>query len=244
MAGAENQSYDRLLARHLEAHQRLFRRVRLDLPADRRLVAAHRRAAAGARSAKRPAIGGAAVPVRPLPADRQQPARLPSPPTCKASGTRTWIPPGTLGVHDQYQPGDELLAGRSRRLAECVEPLVEMVEDLPRPGAEWPKAITGWPAGCFIRTPISGGRAPPMDGLDLGHLFGGRGMARHPSLGTLSLQRRQGLPPPASIPCSKAPPSLLDTPVEYPGHAWLVTCPSTSPENFPARPGNGLFTTR
>ncbi len=33
MAGVENQSYDRLLARHLEAHQRLFRRVGMTLPA-------------------------------------------------------------------------------------------------------------------------------------------------------------------------------------------------------------------
>jgi alpha-L-fucosidase 2 len=34
---------------------------------------------------------------------------------------------------------------------------------------------------------------------------------------------------------------FLDTLVEEPAHKWLVTCPSNSPENFPAAPGNGPF---
>ena len=34
---------------------------------------------------------------------------------------------------------------------------------------------------------------------------------------------------------------LLDILVEEPKHRWLVTAPSNSPENFPKRPGNGLF---
>jgi alpha-L-fucosidase 2 len=34
---------------------------------------------------------------------------------------------------------------------------------------------------------------------------------------------------------------FLDTLVEEPTHQWLVTCPSNSPENFPAAPGNGPF---
>ena len=34
---------------------------------------------------------------------------------------------------------------------------------------------------------------------------------------------------------------FLDTLVEDPAHQWLVTCPSNSPENFPAAPGNGPF---
>ena len=34
---------------------------------------------------------------------------------------------------------------------------------------------------------------------------------------------------------------FLDTLVEHPESQWLVTCPSNSPENFPARPGNGPF---
>lgn len=34
---------------------------------------------------------------------------------------------------------------------------------------------------------------------------------------------------------------FLDTPVEHPTRRWLVTCPSNSPENFPASPGNGPF---
>jgi len=34
---------------------------------------------------------------------------------------------------------------------------------------------------------------------------------------------------------------LLDVLVEDPGRGWLVTAPSSSPENFPAWPGNGRF---
>jgi alpha-L-fucosidase 2 len=34
---------------------------------------------------------------------------------------------------------------------------------------------------------------------------------------------------------------FLSTLVEHPTLKWLVTCPSTSPENFPKRPGNGKY---
>ena len=34
---------------------------------------------------------------------------------------------------------------------------------------------------------------------------------------------------------------LSDILVEHPDNGWLVTAPSNSPENFPARPGNGRF---
>ncbi len=34
---------------------------------------------------------------------------------------------------------------------------------------------------------------------------------------------------------------FLDTLVEHPDQKWLVTCPSTSPENFPAWPGNHKY---
>ncbi|UCG28314.1 MAG: glycoside hydrolase family 95 protein, partial [Bacteroidales bacterium] len=34
---------------------------------------------------------------------------------------------------------------------------------------------------------------------------------------------------------------FLDFLVEHPGYGWLVTNPSTSPENFPGRPGNNRF---
>ena len=121
-------------------HQRLFRRVSLDLgstdaarlPTDER----HRRLA----QERRPATGGALFPVRPLPADRQQPARVASRPTSRASGTTSLAPPWdskyTVNINTEmnYWPAEVC------NLAECHEPLFDVLDDLAESGAEAAKA--------------------------------------------------------------------------------------------------------
>ena len=100
---------------HVADHQRLFRRVSLDLgthatppklPTDERIKRVRR--------GRRPAAGRALLPVRPLPADRLLAAPARSRPTCRASGTSSLQPAVGQQVHDQHQHRDELLAGRGR----------------------------------------------------------------------------------------------------------------------------------
>ena len=116
-------SFDSLKQAHIADHQRLFRRVTLDLG---------RRAAAGSPTderirafadGRRSAAGGAALPVRPLPADRLQPRRAASRPTCRGSGTTASARRGTastpcnINTEMNYWPAEPTQPGRVPRAA-------------------------------------------------------------------------------------------------------------------------------
>ncbi len=110
MASAVEKPYAALREAHVRDHQRLFRRVSIDLgsspagslPTDERL----KRYPQGTD----PAARGAAFPVRALPAHRQL---APGNPTGKPAGDleRTGAPAVELELDDQHQYADELLAG-------------------------------------------------------------------------------------------------------------------------------------
>ena len=97
---------------HVADHQRLFRRVALDLgpSPDEARGAAHRPAGAEVRG-RRPGAGGAPLPVRPLSPDRQLPAGQPAPQSpgdLERRGPR----PLEQQLDDQHQYRDEHVAGR------------------------------------------------------------------------------------------------------------------------------------
>jgi len=123
-------------------------------------------------------------------------------------------------------------------LAECAEPLFRMIRELTEQGREVAREHYG--AGGWFppeHRPLAGGRA--MDGPDWGTFTAAApGCAR--SLGALSFQRRPRFLREAYPLMKGAVEFFLDFLVEHRNTAgWSP--PSTSPENFPARPGTTLF---
>ncbi len=126
-------------------------------------------------------------------------------------------------------------------LQECVEPLVKMVRELSETGTEVAKVHYGARGWVFHQNTDQWRHAAPMDGATWGTFStGGAWLCTHLWERYLFngdkdyLRQIQPLLKGASQ-------FFLDTLVEEPTHKWLVTCPSNSPENFPAAPGNGPF---
>ena len=126
-------------------------------------------------------------------------------------------------------------------LQECVEPLTRMVKELSETGAKVAKVHYGAGGWVFHQNTDQWRAAAPMDGATWGTFsVGGAWLCTHlwehyQFSGDKEYLRDV-------YPLFKgASQFFLDTLVEEPAHKWLVTCPSTSPENFPAAPGNGPF---
>ena len=118
LAAASGKSFEALRQAHIAEHQRLFRRVQLDLgstdamklPTDERIKDFGER--------QRPAVRGALLPVWPLPADILLATRGPAGQLAGTLG-RQHEPAVGRQIHDQHQHRDELLAGgdvQSRRV--------------------------------------------------------------------------------------------------------------------------------
>ena len=112
MAGALKKSYAELRRDHVAEHQRLFRRVRLDLAEDSGFGASDRRAAPAVSRGRRSAAGRPLFPVRALSSDVVLP---PGDAAGQSPGDLERQNEPVVGqqVYDQHQPADELLAGRS-----------------------------------------------------------------------------------------------------------------------------------
>ena len=126
-------------------------------------------------------------------------------------------------------------------LPECAKPLVEMVKDLSETGGKVAKVEYGCAGWVFHQNTDQWRAAAPMDGSTWGTFsIGGAWLCTHlwehyRFSGDKAYLRRV-------YPLLKGSAEFfLATLIEYPHHDWLVTCPSTSPENFPACPGNRPF---
>jgi alpha-L-fucosidase 2 len=231
---------DRLRADHVAEHQRLFRRVRLSLPeteasflpTDKRLHDYDSRkdpqlAALSFQFGRYLLIGSS----RP----GCQPANLQG--IWNEDMDPAWDSKFTTNINQEmnYWPA-EVAA-----LPECAEPLVKMVEELAETGGRVAKKhyrARGW---VFHQNTDQWRAAAPMDGSTWGTFsIGGAWLCTHlwehyRYGGDKQYLRR-------IYPVLKGSAQFfLDTLVEHPQRHWLVTCPSTSPENFPARPGNKPF---
>ena len=126
-------------------------------------------------------------------------------------------------------------------LPECVEPLVRLVEDVAVTGrrvAEVHYGARGW---VLHQNTDLWRAAAPMDGPTWGTWpTGGAWLCRHLWEHYLYSGDREFLERVYPL-FTGAAQFFLDTLVEHPASGWLVTCPSSSPENFPACPGNGKY---
>jgi len=230
IAKASAKSFDLLLKDHVAAHQKLFRRVTLDLgttaaasqPTDERIrnpnkVNDPQLAALYFQFGRYLLISSS----RP----GCQPANLQG--IWNESMNPPWQSKYTININTEmnYWPAEPT------NLGECVEPLVSMVMDLTETGARTAKVCYG--AGGWVthhNTDLWRASAP-IDGPHWGMWpLGGAWLCLHLWDHYDFTRDKEYLA--RVYPAMKgAAQFFLDTLVEEPKHKWLVTCPSLSPEN-------------
>lgn len=230
LAGAQRKSLATLRRAHVTEHQRLFRRVSLDLgstPAAMRPTDERVRLSMQSDDPQLAALYFQFGRYLLISSSRPgtQPANLQG--LWNESLSPPWGSKYTININTQmnYWPAE------STALGECVEPLVAMVRDLVRSGTRTARVhygARGWVA--HHNTDVWRATAP-IDGAKYGVWpTGGAWLCTHLWEHYEYSGDTQYL---AEIfPILKgAAEFFLDTLVEEPGHGWLVTAPSISPEN-------------
>ena len=237
---AEGKSFNRVRADHVAEHQRLFRRVRLNLPTTESSARPTDQRLRTPDLQKDPALAalmfqfgrylliGSSRP-------GCQPANLQG--IWNEDMNPAWDSKFTANINLEmnYWPA-EVTA-----LPECVEPLIQMVRELAETGSKVARVHYGARGWVFHQNSDQWRYAAPMDGPTWGAFsVGGAWLCTHlwehyRFSGDKNYLRDV-------YPLLKGSAQFfLDTLVEHPERHWLVTCPSTSPENFPAYPGNPKF---
>jgi alpha-L-fucosidase 2 len=230
LARAARFSFEKLKVRHVAEHQRLFRRVRLDLggneaallPTDERVKAFARGGADPQLAALYFQFGRYLLISSSRPGD--QPANLQG--IWNQDVHPAWDSKYTVNINTEmnYWPAEIC------NLSECAQPLIQMVKDLSHTGAHTAKVMfnaRGWV--CFHNTDlwratavIDGNWAftPTCGAWLTTHLW-----EHYQFTGDKRFLKEV-------YPVFKgAAEFFLDFLVEEPTHKWLVTCPSASPEN-------------
>ena len=126
-------------------------------------------------------------------------------------------------------------------LSELNAPLFKMIEELTDQGTDVAREHYGKSGWVFHQNTDLWRVAAPMDGVQWGTFTtGGAWLTTHLWEHYLFNGSRDFLTDVYPIMRGSAA-FFLDFLVEHPRYGWLVTAPSTSPENFPGRPGNDSF---
>ena len=232
--------YALLMEDHLAEHRRLFRRVTIDLgateasalPTDERLKA-HAAGRDPGLAALLFQFGRYLLISSSRPGCR--PANLQG--IWNESANPAWESKFTVNINlpMNYWPAE------TANLAECAEPLFRMAADLVEPGGRVARRHYGAGGWVLHQNTDLWLAAAPMDGPTWGTwTTGGAWLCRHLWEHYLFSGDKEFLA--EFYPVLKgAAQFFLDTLVEHPARGWLVTCPATSPENFPASPGNRRY---
>jgi alpha-L-fucosidase 2 len=126
-------------------------------------------------------------------------------------------------------------------LSECAEPLFKMIEELADQGSQVAREHYGARGWVFHQNTDIWRVAAPMDGPSWGTFTtGGAWLVTHLWEHYLFTGDREFLK--RYYPVMKGSAEFfLDFLIAHPKYGWLVTNPSTSPENFPAIPGQVPF---
>ena len=147
---------------------------------------------------RRSRAGGAALPVRPLPADLLLPSRRRSPPTCRASGTTSCARRGAPTTRSTSTREMNYWPAETANLAECHQPLFGLADAIwPRRAEDRRRQLRRAAAGSPTTTPTSGAHRPGRRRRrrsGLGQLADGRRLALPAPLGALRLRRRPRVP--------------------------------------------------
>jgi alpha-L-fucosidase 2 len=232
--------FDALRAEHVAEHRRLFRRVSLELPATADSALPTDQRLKRFDGANDPALAGLLFQFgryllisssRP----GAQPANLQG--LWNASMNPPWDAKYTTNINTQmnYWPAEVT------NLAECAEPLFRMIRELTDQGSDVAREHYGARGWVMHQNTDLWRVAAPMDGPSWGAFTtGGAWLATHLWEHYLFSGDREFLR--EHYPTLKGSVEFfLDFLVPHPRYGWLVTNPSTSPENFPLAPGNDPF---
>ena len=230
IAGAAAKTFEALLAAHLKEHQRLFRRVSLDLghsdamqlPTDERIRNFH-----NGRDPQFAALYFQFGRYLLMSCSRPggQPANLQG--LWNDSMNPPWGCKYTININTEmnYWPAE------SCNLAECVEPLIAMMKDLSQTGARTAREMYGARGWVAHHNTDLWRATGPIDGPEWGIWpTGGAWLCDHAWDHYQFSGDRKYLKEVYPI-LRGAAQFFLDTLVEEPTHHWLVTNPSISPEN-------------
>jgi alpha-L-fucosidase 2 len=129
----------------------------------------------------------------------------------------------------------------STNLSELTEPLTRLISDLSESGKSVAKEHWGADGWVVHQNTDIWRAAAPMDGPSWGAWpVGGAWLSTHLWEHYLYTGDEDYLREVYPV-LKGATLFISDILVEHPDTGWLVTAPSNSPENFPARPGNGRF---
>jgi alpha-L-fucosidase 2 len=243
LAGVRDTPYPRIREAHIAEHQRLFGRVRIDLartaasllPTDERLKL-YAKGDDPDLAALLYQFGRYVLICSSRPGT--QPANLQG--IWNQDSNPWWDSKYTTNINLEmnYWPVDVA------NLSECIEPLERLLTEISRDqGARTAKAKVHYGArGWVLHQNTDLWRAAaPMDGPTWGTFTpGGAWLCTQlwdhfRFTGDTTYLKRV-------YPVMKgAAEFFIDFLVEHPTRNWLVTCPSTSPENFPLREGNGRY---
>jgi len=236
-----NRSYEALQRDHLAAHHQLFRRASVSLPAgDTSALPTDERQARFAEG-RDPALAallfhfgryvllGSSRP-------GSEPANLQG--IWNEDTNPWWDSKYTTNINLEmnYWPAEVA------NLPETTEPLFRLMREIAEgPGARAAQAHYGARGWVLHQNTDLWRAASPMDGPTWGAWpTGGAWLATHLWEHYLYAGDRRFLEQSWPI-LEGAARFFLDTLVEHPQRGWLLTCPSSSPENFPARPGNERY---
>jgi alpha-L-fucosidase 2 len=238
---AASKPYAELRNHHVAEHQRLFRRVHLDLgsseaakfPTDERLK--------GFKETNDPGLVALYFQFgRYLLMSSSRPGGKPA--NLQGIWNDKIIPPWgskwttNINLEMNYWPVEVT------NLSECAEPLFQMISDLVEPGSHAAKVNYGARGWVLHQNTDLWLAAAPMDGPTWGtYATAGAWLCTHLWEHYLFQGNKEDLK--RFYPLMKgAAQFFVDTLVEHPKFKWMVTCPSTSPEHVPPkRPGDHAF---
>ena len=240
LKAVQGKAYEAMRAAHVKEHQRLFRRAAMTLPAtansalptDERL-----KAFAGANDPALAALIFQFGRYLLISSSRPgtQPANLQG--IWNKDQNPMWDAKYTTNINTEmnYWPAEV------GNLSECAEPLFKMIKELTDQGAQVARENYGAGGWVFHQNTDLWRVAAPMDGASWGTFTtGGAWLSTHLWEHYLYTGDKAFLREyyPVLNGCAEF---FLDFLVPHPAKSWLVTNPSTSPENFPAGPAAVKF---
>jgi len=237
---AAGRSFEALKAAHLGEHRRLFRRVTMTLPETPNSLLPTDERLKSFDGANDPALGALIFQFgRYLLISSSRPGTQPA----NLQGiwnkdmNPMWDSKYTTNINTEmnYWPAEV------GNLAECAEPLFRMIRELTDQGSQVARENYGAGGWVFHQNTDLWRVAAPMDGPSWGTFAtGGAWLATHLWEHYLFTGDKAFLAEYYPILKGSAE-FFLDFLVPHPRYGWLVTNPSTSPENFPAVPGQERF---
>lgn len=240
MSTAAGKTYDTLKTAHVKEHRRLFRRTALSLPATANSLLPTDERLKNFDGANDPALGALVFQFgRYLLISSSRPGTEPA--SLQGIWNKDMNPmwdskyTTNINLEMNYWPAEV------GNLGECAEPLFRMIRELTDQGGQVAREHYGARGWVFHQNTDLWRVAAPMDGPSWGAFTtGGAWLVTHLWEHYLFTGDREFLE--QYYPVMKGSAEFfLDFLVPHPKYGWLVTNPSTSPENFPAIPGQAPF---